>query len=84
MRARRRQVIAVERQASLLALLAHNARVAGLAAPRFSVLAADVRDADALPRNVASLVLANPPFFPPQARAACGNLLASASEQRVD
>ena len=60
----------MERQPSLLALLAHNAARAGLAPPRFAAVAADVRDAAALPKGTAALVLANPPFFPPQARRA--------------
>jgi tRNA1(Val) A37 N6-methylase TrmN6 len=60
------QVVAVERQPALLALLAHNAAAAGLAPPRLTALAADVRDVALLPRRTASLVLANPPFFVPQ------------------
>jgi tRNA1Val (adenine37-N6)-methyltransferase len=60
------QVVAVERQPALLALLAHNAAAAGLAPLRLTALAADVRDVSSLPRRAASLVLANPPFFVPQ------------------
>ena len=67
----------MERQESLLALLSHNAAAAGLAPPRFTAVAADVRDTAALPRASAALVLANPPFFPPQARLYATTVLCS-------
>jgi tRNA1Val (adenine37-N6)-methyltransferase len=57
------RVIAVERQASMLALLRANIEVNGLG-QRVEALEADVREARAqLPAHVAELVLCNPPYF---------------------